>query len=206
MDKETDMKVLLVIGSPNPKGCTYTALNEIHKALSEEDIESDFFHIGDTPIPCCNMCFRCVANGECVFDDVVNEFNELTNGYDGFVFGSPIHYSGIYTYFADFLDRVFFSASHNKQHSFRYKPAAAVISSGITGAPTALDIINNYLLNNQMPIVPSKKLNMVRGNNPGEILYDKEGLSVMRSLARNMAWMLKMKEAGEKAGVKPPEP
>lgn len=100
-----------------------------------------------------------------------------------------------------FMDRVFFSASAKEPHPFRFKPAAAIVSARRAGTTSALDQLNKYFLHQQMPIVSSRYWNMVHGNSPEEVLKDEEGLQIMRVLGRNMAWMLKLKEAGEKASV-----
>ena len=195
------MKVLLINGSPHQKGCTYTALSEVAKALWEEGIEADFFWIGNQPIRGCIGCYSCAKKQKCVFEDKVNEFTVLAREYDGFIFGSPVFYSGMNGSLVSFMDRVFFSASSQDPHPFRFKPAAAVVSARRSGTTSTLDQMNKYFLHQQMPVVPSRYWNMVHGNNPEEVMQDKEGLQIMRVLGRNMAWLLKLKEAGKKLGV-----
>lgn len=195
------MKVLLVNGSPHQKGCTYTALEEVSKTLNEEGIETDFFWIGNKPIGGCIGCYQCAKKQQCVFDDKVNEFTKLAAEYDGFIFGSPVFYSGMNGSLMSFMDRVFFSASAQNPHPFRFKPAAAVVSARRAGTTSALDQTNKYFLHQQMPIVSSRYWNMVHGNTPDEVRQDAEGLQIMRVLGRNMAWMLKLMEAGGKAGI-----
>lgn len=199
------MKVLLVNGSPNKNGCTYTALNEIKNTLNEENIEADFYHIGKKPIGGCIACYKCTEKGKCVLDDKVNEFTALAKDYDGFIFGSPVYYSGMNGSLMCFMDRVFFSASRQEPHPFRFKPAAAVVSARRAGTTSTLDQINKYFLHQQMPIVTSRYWNMVHGNTPDEVRQDEEGLQIMRVLARNMAYMLKLKEAGDIAGIPLPK-
>ena len=195
------MKVLLVNGSPHQRGCTYTALEEVSRTLSEEGIETDFFWIGNKPIGGCIGCYQCAKKQQCVFDDKVNEFTKLAADYGGFIFGSPVFYSGMNGSLMSFMDRVFFSASAQKPHPFRFKPAAAVVSARRAGTTSALDQMNKYFLHQQMPIVSSRYWNMVHGNTPEEVRQDAEGLQIMRVLGRNMAWLLKLKEAGEKEGI-----
>ncbi len=189
------MKVLLVNGSPHQKGCTYTALSEVASILNEEGIKADFFWIGNKPIGGCIGCFQCVKKQKCIFDDKVNEFTAFAAGYDGFIFGSPVYYSGMNGSLMSFTDRVFFSASSQEPHPFRFKPAAAVVSARRGGTTSALDQISKYFFHQQMPIATSRYWNMVHGNTP------EEGLQTMRYLGRNMAWLLKLKEAGATAGV-----
>lgn len=199
------MKALLINGSPNKNGCTYTALSEIQRILKEENIESDIYWIGKKPIGGCIACLQCAKKGKCVFDDKVNEFTALAQDYDGFIFGSPVYYSGMNGSLMSFMDRVFFSASSQEPHPFRFKPAAAVVSARRAGTTSAIDQINKYFLHQQMPIVTSRYWNMVHGNTPDEVMQDGEGLQILRILARNMAYMLKLREAGENAGVSLPK-
>lgn len=105
-----------------------------------------------------------------------------------------------------FMDRVFFSAARQEPHPFRFKPAAAVVSARRAGTTSALDQMNKYFLHQQMPIVSSRYWNMVHGNTPEEVRKDEEGLQVMRTLGRNMAWLIKCIEAGKQAGVEFPPP
>ena len=195
------MKVLLINGSPHQKGCTYTALSEVAGALNAEGIETDFYWIGNKPIGGCIGCFQCAKKQKCVFDDKVNEFTALATDYDGFVFGSPVYYSGMNRSLMSFMDRVFFSASAQEPHPFRFKPAAAVVTARRSGTTSTLDQMNKYFFHQQMPIATSRYWNMVHGNTSEEVKQDEEGLQVMRYLGRNMAWLLKLKEAGEKGGI-----
>ena len=195
------MKVLLSNGSPHQKGCTYTALSEVAEALQNEGIETDIYWIGNKPIGGCIGCFQCTKKQKCVFEDKVNEFTALAAKYDGFIFGSPVYYSGMNGSLMCFMDRVFFSTSAQDPHPFRFKPAAAVVSTRRSGTTSAVDQINKYFLHQQMPIATSRYWNMVHGNTPEEVRQDAEGLQTMRYLGRNMAWLLKLKEAGAAAGV-----
>lgn len=182
------MKVLLVNGSPHKQSCTYTALSEVAFALNEEGIETDFYWIGNKPIGGCIGCFQCADKKQCVFDDKVNEFTRLATEYVGFVFGSPVYYSGMNGNLMSFMDRVFFSASAQEPHPFRFKPAAAVVSARRAGTTSALDQMNKYFLHQQMPIATSRYWNMVHGNTPEEAQMSRIKLLLdvvndMRSLA-----------------------
>ena len=198
-------KVLLVNGSPHKEGCTYTALSVIQETLKEEGVESEIFWLGTKPISGCIACRSCSKTQECSIDDIVNEFTKKAIEFDGFIFGSPVYYSGMNGTLMSFMDRVFFSSSRKDPHPFRYKPAAAVVSARRAGTTSAIDQINKYFLHQQMPVISSRYWNMVHGNKPEEVLQDEEGLQILRVLARNMAWFLKLKEAGEKAGVPYPK-
>ena len=195
------MKVLLVNGSPNEHGCTYTALAEIAKTLNEGGIGTDFLWLGNKPIGGCLDCGKCHSLGHCVMSDAVNEFTAIAGDYDGFVFGSPVYYSGMNGSMKSFLDRVFFSNGGK----LRYKPAAAVVSARRAGTTSTLDQMNKYFQITEMPIISSRYWNMVHGNRPEEVVQDLEGMQIMRTLGRNMAWFLKLKEAGDAAGIPYPE-
>ena len=123
------MKVLLINGSPHKNGCTYTALSEIAKTLNGEHIDTEIFWIGSKPIGGCIGCYQCSKKKQCVFNDIVNEFTAKAAELDGFIFGSPVYYSGVNGNLMSFMDRVFFSASAQEPHPFRFKPAAAVVSA-----------------------------------------------------------------------------
>jgi len=196
------MKVLLVNGSPNKKGCTYTALCEVEKELNKSDIETEIFYIGQKPIRGCTACGKCAETGKCVFDnDAVNVALDKADKSDGFIFGSPVHYAGPSGFIVSFLDRCFFSGGD----VFAYKPGAAIVSCRRGGATAAFEQLNKYFTINNMPVVSSQYWNMVHGNTPEEVLQDLEGLQTMRMLGMNMAWLLKSIAAGKKAGVKFPE-
>jgi len=200
------MKVLLVNGSPNEKGCTYTALAEIEGTLNKEGVGTELFWIGRKPVSGCLACASCAETGRCFIDDEVNEFRKLAAGFDGFIFGSPVYYASANGSLSSFLDRVFFSeAMGNDGKVFYMKPGAAIVSARRGGTTAAFDQINKYFTISQMPIVSSAYWNMVHGMTPDEVKKDEEGLYVMRTLGRNMAYILKCLEAGKKAGVALPE-
>ncbi|HUN53812.1 MAG TPA: flavodoxin family protein [Smithella sp.] len=195
------MKVLLVNGSPNKKGCTYTALCEVEKELNKCEIETEIFYIGKKPIRGCTACGKCEETGKCVFDDdAVNVALAKAGKSDGFIFGSPVHYAGPSGFIKSFLDRCFFSGSD----VFTYKPGAAIVSCRRAGATAALEQLNKYFTINNMPVVSSQYWNMVHGTTPDEVQQDIEGLQTMRTLGRNMAWLLKSIAAGKKAGITMP--
>ena len=195
----------MVNGSPHRKGCTYTALSEVASALNAEGVEADCYWIGNKPIGGCIGCYQCGKKQKCVFDDKVNEFTALAADYDGFVFGSPVYFSGMNGNLMSFMDRVFFSASAQNPHPFQFKPAAAVVSARRAGTTSALDQMNKYFFHQQMPIATSRYWNMVHGNTSEEVRQDEEGLQVMRCLGRNLAWLLKLKEAGARNGIDDPK-
>ncbi|MDE6020423.1 MAG: flavodoxin family protein [Ruminococcus sp.] len=200
------MKVLLVNGSPNKNGCTYTALCEVAKALNDEGIDTEIFWIQNKPIGGCIACKSCIKTGKCVFDDVVNECREKAMEADGFIFGTPVHYAAASGNLTAFMDRLFYSEfCGNAGKAFAYKPAATVTSARRAGTTATFDQINKYYTISQMPIVSSRYWNMVHGTTPDEVRQDEEGMQIMRFLGRNMAYYLKCIDAGRKAGVEPPK-
>lgn len=199
------MKVLLTNGSPHEKGCTYTALTEVAETLNREGIGTEIFQLGTKPIAGCIACMSCARTGHCVFDDRVNEYLAIAGDFDGFVFGSPVHYAAASGAITSFMDRVFYTDLLTRKKSFYLKPAAAVISARRAGTTAAFDQLNKYFTIMEMPIVSSQYWNMVHGRNPDEVRQDLEGLQIMRTLGKNMAFFLKCKEAGIKAGVAFPE-
>jgi len=196
------MKVLLVNGSPNEKGCTYTALMEVEKTLNNEGVETELFWIGKKPISGCIACYTCETTGSCSIKDHANDFRKLADSVDGFVFGTPVYYAAANGSLVSFMDRVFFSENKgNKGKAFFMKPAATVVSARRAGTTVTFDQINKYYTISQMPVVSSRYWNMVHGRTPEDVLKDGEGLYTMRVLGRNMAYMLKCLEAGKNAGV-----
>lgn len=181
------MKVLLLNGSRREKGCTYTALSLIAKELEKAGIDTEIVYIGLNAV-----------NGH--LDDMVKECAAKMKEADGLVVGSPVYYASPTGEIQVFLDRFAGVAGADLRH----KPAAAIASARRAGTSTTLDVLNKYLMYNEMPVVSSNYWNMVHGNTPEEVLKDKEGVQIMETLGKNMAWLLKCLEAGKKAGVEEP--
>ena len=188
------MQVLMINGSPHEKGCTYTALAEVAGQLEGQGIKTDFFHIGARPIRGCTGCGTCFETGYCVFDDdPVNTCVDLVKKADGIVVGSPVYYAGVNGALCAFLDRLFFG----KATTYAYKPAAAVVNCRRGGASAAFDRLNKYFTISSMPVVPSQYWNATHGVTPEEVRQDLEGMQIMRTLGRNMAWLLKCIETAK---------
>ena len=198
-------KVLLVNGSPHEKGCTYTALVEVADTLNKKGVDTEIFWIGIKPIAGCIADKSCAKTGRCIFDDRVNEFLDIAKNADGFIFGTPVHYAAASGFITSFMDRLFYTDLQSNKQSFYLKPAAAVISARRAGTTNAFDQINKYFTISEMPVISSRYWNMVYGATPEDVKKDLEGLQTMRVLGKNMAWFLKCKEAGKKAGVELPE-
>ncbi|WP_437131355.1 flavodoxin family protein [Peptostreptococcus russellii] len=195
------MKVLLVNGSPNENGCTYTALSEIKNTLKDNDIESEILYLGKSALNDCIACGKCRETGKCVFNDIVNETVARLDEFDGIIVGSPVYYAGPTGRVCSFLDRLFYSASAKLQSKF----AASIVSCRRGGASSSFDRLNKYFTINNMPLVPSQYWNSVHGNTPEEVKKDIEGLQTMRTLANNMAWLLKSNKIAKENGISKPD-
>ncbi len=195
------MKVMLVNGSPHQFGCTYTALQEVADSLKAEGIETEIFWIGNKAISGCIGCGVCKTKGQCVFDDVVNEFVAKAKICDGFVFGSSVHYAGASGAMTCFMDRVFYSGGKN----FLHKPASVVVSARRAGTTATYEQLIKYMGITQMPIVSSRYWNMVHGSTPEQVKQDEEGMQTMRFLGQNMAYILKCIDVAKQNGITPPD-
>lgn len=194
------MKVLLINGSPNEKGCTYTALTEVANTLQQNGIETELLYLGKKPIAGCIACGQCRRTGRCVWDDMVNRIGDKLDEYDGIIVGAPVYYGGPAGQLTAFLDRLFYSNGGR----FAGKLGAAVVSCRRGGATATFDRLNKYFGISNMHIVGSQYWNQVHGFTPDDVRKDKEGLQTMRTLGQNMAWLLHCIEAGNKAGVRKP--
>lgn len=179
--------VLLINGSPHAKGCTWRALSEIQNTLKEEGIESEIIHIGNKDIRGCIACGSCAKNGKCAFDDAVNEVAEKFKTADGLVIGSPVYYASANATAVAFMDRLFYSTPFGKA----WKVGAAVSSARRGGNSATFDELNKYFTISGMPIASGQYWNAVHGFTAEDVEKDEEGLQQMRTLARNMAFMIK---------------
>lgn len=192
------MKVILVNGSPRQEGCTYTALCEVEKQLNKNGIETEIFQIGKNEV-------SGFVGGDYVNKagtDIINQFWEIAEKADGFVFGSPVYFASPNGNLISFMDRVF--SGHT--HLFRGKPAAGVVSARRAGTTASLDVLNKYFLLAEMPVVSSQYWNMVHGSRgETDVKQDLEGMQIMRTLGNNMSWLLKCIELGKQNNITFPE-
>lgn len=194
------MKVLLINGSPRREGNTHIALSEAASALEDCGVKTEIISIGTKPVQGCVGCGKCFETGRCAFsDELYAAVREKLEDADGLIIGSPVYFAGPNGSLCALLDRIFFSSGD----LLAYKPGAAVAVCRRGGASAAFDRLNKYFSISNMPQVPSQYWNIVYGMEPGEASQDAEGLQTMRTLGRNMAWMLKNIEKG---GQKTPEP
>ena len=201
------MKVLAINGSPRENGNTAQAIDVLLKELQNEGIETELVTIGHKTIHGCNSCFKCAESkdGRCpAFNDAVNELLPKMIEADGIVLGSPVYFSGINGTLKAFLDRVFFVSWINGG-LLRLKIGASVVAVRRSGGTEAFDQLNKYFQISELMTVGSCYWNVIHGFLPGEVQQDPEGLYIVRTLGRNMAWLLKLTECG-KGSVEPPKP
>ncbi len=198
------MKVLLVNSSPHKNGCTDRALTECAKTLNENGIETDFFYIGTKALYSCIACKKCRETGFCALSDRVNDFLNIAGDYDGFLFGSPVHFGGATGALTSFLTRAFYADLNGGKRRFLHKPVSAVISARRAGSVATFDQINRFFTLMQMPIITSRYWPIVYGATAEDVEKDAEGLETMRILAENMAYALKAIEAAKKENIKEP--
>ncbi len=189
------MNVILINGSPHANGCTFTALNEVAKTLNNEGIATDMIHVGNKAVRGCIACRKCKTTGKCVFDDIVNETAPKFKDCDGIVIGSPVYFASANGTLVSFIDRLFYSMAADKS----MKVGASVVSCRRGGNTATFDELNKYFTISNMPVVSSQYWNMVHGNTPEEVAQDAEGLQTMRTLGRNMAFLIKSIRLGKEA-------
>lgn len=191
-------KVLLLNGSPHPKGCTATALMEMIPAFSSAGIETELIQVGNKDIRGCVSCGSCGKTGKCVFDDLVNEVAAKFETADGLVVGSPVYYGSPNGTILAFMDRLFYSTPFSKH----LKVGAAVVSARRGGNTASFDVLNKYFTISGMPVASSTYWNQVHGFTAEDVKKDLEGLQTMRNLARNMSFLIKaIADAREKYGL-----
>ncbi|MBP5493061.1 MAG: flavodoxin family protein [Clostridiales bacterium] len=197
------MKVLLINGSPRANGNTSIALSEMTKIFDQEGVAYEIANIGNQDIRGCVACGSCGKTGKCVFDDVVNALAQKLEEADGLVLASPVYYASANATLIACLDRLFFSSHFDKS----MKVGASVVIARRGGTSTTYDELNKYFGISGMPIASSQYWNSVHGNSKGEAEQDKEGLQTMRTLARNMVFLMRgIALAKEKYGIPEKEP
>lgn len=181
------MKVLLLNGSPRPKGNTAAALEEMVKIFHQEGIETEIVQVGNRDIRGCVCCYHCKQNGKCVFDDLVNETAPKLEQADGLVIASPVYYAMGNGTLVSFVQRLFYSTMFDKS----MKVGASVVVARRGGLSSAYDELNKFFGISGMPIASGQYWNSLHGGKPGEVEQDPEGMQGMRTLARNMAFLMK---------------
>ncbi len=194
------MKVMMVNGSPNAKGNTFFALDEMRRVFEAEGIETELVHIGNKVIRGCVACRACAVKGKCAFDDIVNETAPLFEECSGLVIATPVYFASANATLIAYLDRLFFSTSSKFDRTM--KVGASVVVARRGGLSATFDELNKYFTISGMPVASSQYWNSVHGAVPGEAAQDGEGLQTMRVLARNMSFLMKSISLGkEKYGL-----
>lgn len=189
------MKVLLINGSPHAKGNTYLALREMEQVFAAEGVETELIHVGNKDIRGCIACKSCREKGVCVFKDLVNETAPKFEACDGLVVGTPVYYASANATLIAFLDRLFYSTGFDKT----MKVGASVVAARRGGLSATFDELNKYFTISGMPVASSQYWNSVHGRTQGEASQDGEGLQTMRTLARNMSFLMKSIALGKEA-------
>ncbi len=192
------MRVLLINGSPHKDGSTALALNEVTKTLNEAGVETEIFNIENQVVRGCIACRTCKKTGKCIFEDSVNLLSEKLKHADGLVIGTPVYYANPNGTLLSLLERLFYSYPED----LSFKVGAAITSARRAGNTSTFDAINKFFTIANMPIVSSQYWNNIHGNNKEEASKDLEGLQTMRTLAKNMTFLMKaIKDAKEKYGL-----
>ncbi len=189
------MKVLMINGSPKAGGNTAEALGEMEKIFAQQGVETELIHVGNQVIRGCIGCGQCAEKGRCVFDDAVNQAAPKFEACDGLVVGSPVYYASANATLVAFLTRLFYSTPFDK----RMKVGAAVVAARRGGLSATFDELNKFFTISGMPVASSQYWNSVHGRLPGEAVGDAEGLQTMRTLARNMTFLMKSIQLGKDA-------
>ena len=197
------MKVLMINGSPRANGNTATALREMEKIFAQEGVETELIHVGNKDIRGCIACGGCGKKGKCVFDDLVNETAPKFEACDGLVVGSPVYYASANATLVAFLTRLFYSTGFDKT----MKVGASVVAARRGGLSATFDELNKFFTISGMPVASGQYWNSIHGAAPGEAAEDAEGLQSMRTLARNMTFLMRgIALAKEKYGLPEREP
>lgn len=192
------MKVLMLNGSPHANGNTYTALHEMEKVFADQGIETEIIQVGNQAVRSCVACGSCGEKGACVFNDVVNAIAPKFERCDGLVVGSPVYYASANATLVACLTRLFYSTHFDKT----MKVGASVVAARRGGLSATFDELNKFFTISGMPVASGQYWNSIHGRTPGEASQDAEGLQGMRTLARNMAFLMKSIALGkEKYGL-----
>lgn len=197
------MKVLMINGSPRPNGNTAAALNEMASVFTSEGIEVEMLQVGHLAIRGCIACGKCRQLGKCVFDDAVNQAADILKEADGLVIGSPVYYASANATLMALMQRLFYSTSYSKA----MKVGCSVVAARRGGLSSTYDEMNKFFGISGMPIVSGQYWNSVHGGAPGEAMQDAEGMQGMRTLARNMTFLMKSIALGkDQYGIPEREP
>ena len=198
------MKTVAFNGSPKAKGNTFHAIEMVAEELEKAGIATEIVHVGNKAIRGCLACGQCMKtrNERCIQDDEVNDWIQLMKAADGIIIGSPVHFSAIGGTMKSFLDRAFYVGGVNGG-LFRHKVGASVVAVRRSGGLPTFNQLNNFLCYAEMLVPGSNYWNVIHGTKPGEAVQDEEGKQIMRTLGRNMAWLMRLVEHGRTAVPEP---
>lgn len=192
------MKVLIINGSPRVNGNTSIAIREMDAIFKASDVETEIIQVGQMDIRGCIACSKCFETGKCVFNDIVNELAQKFEEADGLVIASPVYYASANATLIALLDRLFYSTHFDKT----MKVGASVVCARRGGCSSTFDELNKFFTIANMPIASSQYWNSIHGREPGKAELDEEGKQTMRTLARNMVFLMKSIALGkEKFGL-----
>lgn len=189
------MKVLMINGSPHKEGNTYIALHEMERIFQEKGVETEIVHIGNKAIQGCVACYSCMKTGKCIIDNLVNEIAPKFAECDGLIIGSPVYFASANGTLISFLDRLFYSSHIDKT----MKVGACAVVARRGGLSATFDELNKYFTISGMPVASGQYWNSIHGREVGEAAQDEEGLQGMRTLARNMIFLMKSIALGKEA-------
>ncbi len=195
------MQVVAFNGSPNKNGNTYHAIRMVADELEKQGIAVEIIHVGNQAVRGCLACAQCIKkkNEQCIQnDDPVNEWLQKMKAADGIILGSPVHYAAIGGTMKSFLDRAFYVAGVNGG-MLRHKVGVAVVADRRSGGVSTFSQLNNFISYSEMIIPTANYWNVIFGTRPGEAVQDAEGTQIMRTLGKNMAWLMKLMEYGKDA-------
>lgn len=199
------MKVVAINGSPHKNGNTYHALSVAGEQLKADGIDFEIIHVGNRAVSGCIACGKCrqTQDERCsITTDPVNQWIQILKQADGIILAAPVHYAGIAGTMKCVLDRLFYVSGSNGNF-FRHKVGASLVAVRRSGGSITFDSLNHYLLYSEMLVAPSNYWNIIHGRTPGEVLQDHEGVQIVQVMARNMAWILKMREQTKDALPEP---
>ena len=192
------MKVLIINGSPRINGNTSVAVREMENVFAAEGIEVETLQVGGMDIRGCTACGGCAESGVCVFDDIVNEVAEKLDTSDGLVLASPVYFASANPTLIALLDRLFYSTHID----LSMKVGASLVCARRGGCSAAFDELNKFFTISGMPVASSQYWNSIHGRKEGDAEMDEEGKQTMRTLARNMSFLIKSIALGkEKFGL-----
>lgn len=184
---QQNFKVLMLNGSPRANGNTSVALKEMEQVFKDNGIETEIILVGNKDIRGCIACGSCYEKGKCVFNDMVNELALKFEEADGLVVASPVYYASANATLIACLDRLFYSSHFDKT----MKVGASVVCARRGGCSATFDELNKYFTISGMPVASSQYWNSIHGRMPGESEQDREGRQTMRTLARNITFLMK---------------